>query len=246
MKGAKREIEQLLEGDPDDPGVFEDEDNAEEDEHDLGDMELDHDEDKGYGVGDVISDVDEEDNDTKEIIGNPPTRRLKRKTKAADLPDGPYNAMMLKTDLTRRGVERKEKELPWSEIPDEMKNDFRAAEVIQWNEHLSFDALAPLSTEQSDRRREGDQVPWKCKSRLVIAGHTDPDLGVEALSTDAPALSCLSSGSPNLAVKACRIAMYSVLVIGLARSRTSFVASASACRSTPEIAVFQATTTPAA
>ena len=214
MKGAKREVERLLEGDPDDPGVFEEEDNAEEDECDLDHMELDDGNDEGYGAGDIILDGEEEIRDNVEAIGNPPTRRLKRKTKAADLPDGPYSSMMLKTDLTRRGVEkRKEKELRWSEIPDEMKTDFRAAEVTQWNERLSFDALAPLTTGQSDevrrrvdpsrilrsrwayrdknyaRRREGDQVPWKCKSRLVIAGHTDPDLGVEALSTDAPTLS---------------------------------------------------------
>ena len=34
-----------------------------------------------------------------------------------------------------------------------------------------------------------DEPKWRCKSRLVIGGHRDPDLGVEALSTDAPTLS---------------------------------------------------------
>ena len=34
-----------------------------------------------------------------------------------------------------------------------------------------------------------DEPKWRCKSRLVIGGHRDPDLGAEALSTDAPTLS---------------------------------------------------------
>ena len=122
---------------------------------------------------------------------------------------------MLKTQLTTRGLEkRKEKELKWSEIPSEVHEKFREAERVQWEEHLSFDALEPLTTAESERvrrvpaervlrsrwaykdknwsrRREGEDVPWKCKSRLVIAGHTDPDLTNEdlKLSTDAPALS---------------------------------------------------------
>ena len=215
VKELKREVEKLLEGNPDDPEVFEDnEDDADGDE-DFEDMLLDpNEDDEGYGAGDIELGPPDDEVEAGEILGKPPLRRLKRKTKAADLPDGPFSAMMLKTDLTRRGVEkRKEKELRWAEIPQEMKDDFRAAEVTQWNEHLAFDALVPLDAKQSAevrkrvdpsrilrsrwaykdknyaRRREGEQVGWKCKSRLVIAGHTDPDLGVEALSTDAPTLS---------------------------------------------------------
>ena len=37
---------------------------------------------------------------------------------------------------------------------------------------------------------EAEEPKWRCKSRLVSGGHRDPDLGVEALSTDAPTLSC--------------------------------------------------------
>ena len=215
MKELKREVEKLLEGDPDDPEVFEDDEDDGGGDEELEDMDLDQDEeDEGYGAGDIELGPPEDQVEAEEIIGKPPLRRLKRKTRAADLPDGPYSAMMLKTDLTRRGVEkRKEKELRWAEIPEEMKNDFRSAEVAHWKEHLAFDALAPLDAKQSAevrkrvdpsrilrsrwaykdknyaRRREGEQIGWKCKSRLVIAGHTDPDLGVETLSTDAPTLS---------------------------------------------------------
>ena len=80
----------------------------------------------------------------------------------------------------------------------------------QWEEHLDYDALQPLSVEDSDRVRETvdasrilrcrwaykdknwpkrkgaiedgkpDDIPWRRKSRLVIAGHSDPDLGVSS------------------------------------------------------------------
>ena len=52
--------------------------------------------------------------------------------------------MMLKTQLTTRGLEkRKEKELKWPEIPQEVHEKFRDAEKTQWEEHLSFDTLEP-------------------------------------------------------------------------------------------------------
>ncbi|CAE7286267.1 RE2 [Symbiodinium sp. CCMP2456] len=149
MKGTKREIEKLLEGDPDDPATFDDGGEELEDEEHEG-MDLDGDEDDGYGVGEIELGPDPEDEETGEIASGPPRRRLKRKMRPDELPGDSYEAMMLKTDLTRRGVEkRKEKELRWNEIPDDMKDDFRSAEVTQWQEHLSFDALAPLTSEQS-------------------------------------------------------------------------------------------------
>ena len=39
------------------------------------------------------------------------------------------------------------------------------------------------------KRRQQGQAEWRCKSRLVIAGHTDPDLATGRLATDAPTLS---------------------------------------------------------
>ena len=125
-----------------------------------------------------------------------------------------YSVMMMKRHLTRRGLEkRQEKELRWDEIPSQFQQKFREAEAKQWSEHLHFDALEPLddaATEYvknnipkervlrsrwaykdknwSKRRLEG-QAEWRCKSRLVIAGHTDPDLASGRLVTDAPTLS---------------------------------------------------------
>ncbi|OLP92925.1 Copia protein [Symbiodinium microadriaticum] len=181
MKGTQREVEKLLECDPDGDEVFDEPDEVDDLYEPSEDMELDHDEslvlEPAYNEEDLPM----------------PTRRLKRKTNVAALDEGTHK---------------------WSEIPDDVKEKFRDAERVQWEEHLSYDALEPLSTEESDavraripgerilrsrwaykdknwaRRREGEaDVVWKCKSRLVIAGHTDPDLGNEYLSTDAPTLS---------------------------------------------------------
>ena len=150
-----------------------------------------------------------------------PRRRMKRKMPSeavewdANLAANTSEVlMMMRRRLTRRGLEkRQEKELKWSEIPGEYRQNFREAEEKQWREHPHFDALEPLSDEQTawvrtnigeervlgarwaykdknwSRRRQGGQVEWKCKSRLVIAGHKDPDLGKAQLSTDSPTIS---------------------------------------------------------
>ncbi|CAE7678552.1 RE2, partial [Symbiodinium sp. CCMP2456] len=215
MRNTQREVEQLLDHDPDgDEAYGEDVDYAD-------DMSWNEDNEDGELEDYLIPSGDEapmlepfQDEDPPD----PPPRRLKRKTAAAELHPSPdrHEAMMLKTQLTTRGLEkRKEKELKWTEIPEEVRDKFREAEQTQWNEHLAYDALEPLSLEDSARikdevapervlrcrwayrdknyarRRQGEDVPWKCKSRLVIAGHTDPDLTDESmrLSTDAPTLS---------------------------------------------------------
>ncbi|CAE7780747.1 RE1 [Symbiodinium sp. CCMP2592] len=215
MKGTQKEAEMLLNHDPDGDEAF---------EEDLEELMRDIDEEMSWAgdeadqpVDDLEMEGDLELEPLREQDAAPvPKRRLKRKTTAAELNPDRHEAMMLKTHLTTRGLEkRKEKELKWSEIPAEVHEKFREAEATQWNEHLSFDALQPLSVAESDRvrrevpaerilrsrwaykdknwarRREGEDVPWKCKSRLVIAGHTDPDLTDEnlRLNTDAPTLS---------------------------------------------------------
>ena len=125
-----------------------------------------------------------------------------------------YSVLLTRKYLTRRGLEkRQEKELRWSEIPAEFQQKFRDAESKQWEEHLHFDALRPLDDIETEyvkknvspsrvlrsrwaykdknwsRRRQQGQAEWKCKSRLVIAGHTDPDIASGRLATDAPTLS---------------------------------------------------------
>ena len=125
-----------------------------------------------------------------------------------------YSAMLMRKHLTKRGLEkRQEKELRWDEIPEQFQQKFRDAECKQWSEHLHYDALEPLDDAETEyvkkhvagervlrsrwaykdknwsRRRLEGQAEWRCKSRLVIAGHTDPDLATGRLVTDAPTLS---------------------------------------------------------
>ena len=215
MKGVKSEVDRLLTMDPDDPDTWELDDNAEANDH-LSDYSPSHFE------GDAVQlEVDEEGDAHMEAAGEPeapvapPPFRLKRKTRAGQADRGADEVMMLRRALTQRGqAKRQEKELKWSEIPEEVRQLFKAAERVQWEEHISYDALEPMSIQESNPSRilpcrwayrdknwaarkshaagetPGAEEPqWRCKSRLVIGGHRDPDLGVEALSTDAPTLS---------------------------------------------------------
>ena len=213
IKGAQAEVEKLLEVDLDADETFD------------GDL-LSEDEEMPFAVDDQADDLDNmseyvpsepgEDPGPEAHPALPPLRRLKRKTRPPDSTDegnDTNEVHFTKKELTQRGVEkRQEKELRWAEIPVEARAQFKEAEETQWKEHLSFDALEPLSISESievrrrvdpgrilrsrwaykdknwSKRRADEQAPWKCKARLVIAGHTDPDL-VNGLSTDAPTLS---------------------------------------------------------
>ncbi|CAE7813425.1 RE2, partial [Symbiodinium sp. KB8] len=87
---------------------------------------------------------------------------------------------------------------------------FIDAEHKQWEEHLRLGALRPLSLKESldkkdcgrilssrfayrdknlAKRRADATVEWKAKSRLVVSGHTDPDIASGALRTDSPTVS---------------------------------------------------------
>ncbi|CAE7467344.1 RE2 [Symbiodinium sp. CCMP2456] len=212
IKGAQAEVEKLLGADLDADEAY-DEHLVGEDEEMLfaDDVAIADDHLSDYSP----SDPGEPPEEPPPVQGAPP-RRLKRKTRPDDIIpdlDDVNEALFFKKELTKRGVEkRQEKELKWSEIPASARSQFKQAEETQWNEHLSFDALEALSIDDSNRvkkevdasrilrsrwaykdknwslRRADESTPWKCKARLVIAGHTDPDLG-DGLSTDAPTLS---------------------------------------------------------
>ena len=129
MKNTQKEVERLLEFDPDTDEAYEDRD----------DEEMIIDDDDGGGVGEV--EYDREDvvlealSEEEELLPVLPRKRLKRKTAPAELDPDHHEAMMLKSDLIRRGVEkRKEKELKWSEIPESVHDKFREAEKQQWDE----------------------------------------------------------------------------------------------------------------
>ena len=124
---------------------------------------------------------------------------------------------MAKHGLTGDALEKAlDKELPWHMIPDDERDKYREAEVKQWNEHLEFRAVRPLSLEESRqveatvdpsrllpsrflyrdknraKRRTDPSVGCKAKARLCVGGQLDPDLGVVDMAVDAPTTSRLA------------------------------------------------------
>ncbi|CAE7510826.1 GIP [Symbiodinium sp. CCMP2592] len=225
MKNVQSEVTKLLAMDIDDPDTYAEE-TINEDYRESVKRKGDE--------GDHLSDYEYSDYEGDEVILDPegdhempdepqaiehvlPSRRMRKKGKPPS-PEDADEVLLTNKPLTKRGhAKRQEKELKWEEIPDHAKNLFKEAEKVQWEEHLSYDALEPLDLEQSSLVRQtvppdrilpcrwayrdknwaarqattaaGEQPAWRCKSRLVIGGHRDPDLGVETLSTDAPTLS---------------------------------------------------------
>ncbi|CAE7939982.1 GIP, partial [Symbiodinium sp. KB8] len=193
--------EEHLDGDPprlpdedpnDDITLAEDVDNAYE-----GDMEVEENQDIPTSAHEVWF--------QSRRRPSPPTMvEMKAKEKSLDL----YR----KLPKTPRGREKAlEKELPWAFIPSSQHAAFRAAELKQWEEHRDHNALIPLSVEDSrkvlatkgdrvlgsrfayrdkhwSKRKQNEELPWKPKARLVIAGHRDPDLA-KGLATHAPTIS---------------------------------------------------------
>ncbi|CAE7394818.1 RE1 [Symbiodinium sp. CCMP2592] len=171
----------------------------------TGDMELDN--------GDLLEE------DPGVPLPDQPSRAVRRRFSskrpepydAAKDKKDPNEAYMLKRATTKRGRDKQlEKEIPWSMIPESKRQLFIDAEHKQWEEHLRLGALRPLDLAESAeklksgrvlssrfayrdknlaRRRTDPTVEWKAKSRLVVSGHTDPDIVSGALRTDSPTVS---------------------------------------------------------
>ncbi|CAE7504711.1 RE1 [Symbiodinium sp. CCMP2592] len=151
----------------------------------------------------------------RELERRPPVvlkrqRRKGRPTEPGDA-DGAHQVNMLKRAKTERSREKQlEKEIPWSMIPEHMRDVFQAAEAKQWAEHVDSGALEVLDLAESERiraevpaerilgsryayrdknmglRRINPETAWKAKARLVVAGHQDPDVGVKEIVVDSP------------------------------------------------------------
>ena len=121
--------------------------------------------------------------------------------------------MMVKRGSSEKSKDKAlEKELPWERIPEEEKHLYVEAEVKQWQEHLKFEAVRPLSIVESKWVRENvasdrilncrfayrdkdyskrkaapeARIPCKPKARLCVGGHVDPDIGKVEMQCDAP------------------------------------------------------------
>ena len=117
---------------------------------------------------------------------------------------------MMKRARTTSREKALEKEIPCELIPEKVRPRFRASEGKQWAEHVDNQAIQMLSVAESEHvratvppehilssrfaykdkhmglRRVDPTVDWKPKSRLVIAGHLDPDAGDGDIHTDSP------------------------------------------------------------
>ena len=230
---AQQDLDKLLNADSEIDEMFAseedgDKDGAEADE-DVGGG-------AGEIVFDMDEDEPERRGVRRDLLRVPPRvlKRQRRKGRGEEVaaPAASHEALMLKRAKTPRSREKQlEKEIPWSMTPEEMRPAFRRAEAVQWKEHVDTGALEVLSLEASEeirrtvpaerilgsryayrdkhmgRRRADPSYPWKPKSRLVVAGHEDPDVGVKDVVVDSPTVS--------------RASLLSVLQIGASKRWTA-------------------------
>ena len=155
---ARDDLERLLNLDPDDPATYEDEDHADDIDADEGQEQLEGDEmDFQFDLEpeDLKDELTAEDRPTSERRGleapvpPPVPKRVRKKG------PGVQSVHMLKQCRTARSLEKQyEKEIPWAVIPPEQHSAFRQAEEKQYDEHIKYQALEPLSLEESARVRE--------------------------------------------------------------------------------------------
>ena len=205
LRAAQEDLHRLLEQDFGDEEIY-----------DQGDVEMEGDPVLPPGDGEDAAPLARGEGSRRGPEGEIPLRVSKRHRVKGPQSNEAHpvtnQVNMLKVAKTARGKEKAlEKEIPWSLIPPEQHENFREAERKQWLEHVSHDALQPLSVSESrrilkdkndrilnsrfayrdklwSRRRAQPDVGWKPKARLVIAGHKDPDL-TAGLATHAPTIS---------------------------------------------------------
>ncbi|CAE7456103.1 RE1 [Symbiodinium sp. CCMP2592] len=213
MRVAQEDLDRLLNADSDAPGVFDGDDGGEDEEMvniEAGGI--------GEVAFDMEEEPEERRGLRRDLVRVPPRvlKRQRRKGRGEEaLADDGVNAVhMIKKAKTPRSREKQlEKEMPWNMIPDFMRPAFREKEMVQWNEHVDTGALEVLSVQESEevrrtehpsriltsrfayrdkhlgRRRANPDTPWKPKSRLVVGGHQDPDVGIADIAVDSPTVS---------------------------------------------------------
>ncbi|CAE6922017.1 RE2 [Symbiodinium sp. CCMP2592] len=217
LKTTKDDLQRLAEFDPDDEEMYESPERPGDDYVPdemldiLDETSVFDDEIELPGEDEVELPGEDEDTTMRSVREDPPQlpsrgppKRMRQK--------GPEHVNMLKRATTARGREKQlERELPWHCIPPEKHADFRRAEDKQWSEHLEHGAMKPVDVETSKKilaekpervlpsrfayrdkhwakRKTNPDLDWKCKARLVIGGHVDPDI-TSGLTTSAPTVS---------------------------------------------------------
>lgn len=132
-------------------------------------------------------------------------------------PGGPAKRQKVEADvflsLSRRKAQRAlDKEVPRNKIPQDQLADYKAAEAKEWNSWIQYDAVEPLSPEESkeilEKHRErvlksrfvyrnknaglvgenGEPLSLKAKARLCVQGQNDPDCLSGEVQLDAPTI----------------------------------------------------------
>ena len=148
-----------------------------------------------------------------------PERRMKQKGTGPMIPresraKASEEALVANEVRVPRSLQKQaDKELKWHQIPDEEKPLYKGAEIVQWDQHLKYQAINIIPPQDAEvvrktvpkerilrarfayrdkncaKRRENPKVPPKPKARLCVGGHLDPDLKLGMLSTEAPTAS---------------------------------------------------------
>ena len=208
LRASKDDLDKLLNADYDDKATYAEDIEEHEDEN----------QDQVLDMEEVAMENEDMEVDGKgvrrpnEIPAQAVTKRFRKKGPAAM--EEAKEVMILKRAKTERSrAKQLEKELPWQLIPDDKREEFRAAEDKQWKEHMQHDALEVLDVGCSReientvprgrilssrwayrdknlaQRRTNPGAAWRPKARLVIGGHEDPDLASGRVISDSPTVS---------------------------------------------------------
>ncbi|CAE7821075.1 KdelR [Symbiodinium sp. CCMP2456] len=163
LRVAREDLEKLLGADPEDEEIYDLREDA--DEEALPDMDLDDDdwadivpsepEEVGY---DMDEDEEHRRGNRRSLEGLPMPGLRRKRHKGPPEPSGaaapPNEVNMLKKAKTERSrAKQLEKEIPWSQIRDEVRPLFIEAERKQWAEHIQHNALEVLDVAASEKIR---------------------------------------------------------------------------------------------
>ncbi|CAE7671098.1 GIP, partial [Symbiodinium necroappetens] len=159
LRAAREDLDKLL--------------NAEDEEEVFDEGEPD-----AGGIGDMVLDEDEADEDhvmAELAHGEPEADRHGVRRGPEDPPP-----VVLKTQRRKGALE---KEIPWALMPEGMRPSFRAAEGKQWSEHENNQAITVLSVAESERIRATVPAERILNTRYA---YKDKHMGLRRVQPDAP------------------------------------------------------------
>ncbi|CAE7948536.1 RE1 [Symbiodinium sp. KB8] len=180
LRAAREDLDKLLNAE-DEEEVFDEE---EPDAGGIGDMIVDEDEaDEDHAMAELAHGEPEADrHGVRRGPEDPPLVVLKRQRRKGR-PDAQSVLMMKKAKTQRSREKALEKEIPWALIPEEMRPSFRAAEGKQWSEHENNQAITVLSVAESERIRATVPAERILNTRYA---YKDKHMGLRRVQPDTP------------------------------------------------------------